>query len=322
MINYNQEDTEGNSATMEINDDVEIIEEDNGGKKIAKNKEITSRSSEAISIYLREIRKPSLLSREQEKEIAKRLEWAKKSGAGDLENEIRNEFAESNLRLVVAIAKKYVNRGLSFDDLIEEGNLGLFRAIEKFNHKLGFKLSTYASWWIRQSIERAIIDQGRTIRLPVHQAEVVSKIAKAIRWFKRKNGKEPAVYDIAKELKMSVHKVGSLMVWSEVNLSLDAPIGDSENTLGDILEDKSLASLDAQIEQDSRDDMVNDALELLPDREKKVLKMRNGIKCEEKTLDAVGKEFGITRERVRQIEKQGKIRLKKIIENRFKVYSV
>jgi len=322
MKNYDNEEAGGNFATAEIGDEsFESTEEIDVGESAEDKKEDSRGNRDAIKIYLKEIRKSPLLGIEQEKEIAKRLEHAKESGSEDLKTQIRNEFAQSNLRLVVAIAKKYINRGLPFNDLIEEGNLGMLKALEKFEHKRGFKFSTYASWWIKQSIERAIANQVRIVRLPVHQIEDISKILRVSRKLRERNGKEPTIDDIAEKMKMSAQKVRDLMVLSEIHLSLDAPFEDSSDTLGDILEDKSLISLNVQIEHDDISDLLDDALKLLPWIEEEILRRRSGFKRQEQTLDAIGKELGKTRERIRQIETKGKIRLKKILENRFNIFS-
>lgn len=265
---------------------------------------------DAIKYYLKEIRKTPLLTFEQEQELAKRIEQ------GD--QEARAKMIEANLRLVVAIGKKYINRGLQFSDIIEEGNLGLIRAVEKFQYQRGFKFSTYASWWIKQSIERAIVNQTRTIRLPVHIAEIVNAYLRTMRQLTQTLGREPSLEEIAKKMKVTVDKVRSVSQVVRETYSLDMLIGDQEeDTLKDILQDNNAVSPASFSDEIRRREHIDDWLQQLSVSEKKVIELRFGLlDGEPKTLDAIGKEFGITRERVRQIETQALNKLRVITKRK------
>jgi RNA polymerase sigma factor RpoS len=265
---------------------------------------------DAIKYYLKEIRKTPLLTFEQEQELAKRIEQ------GD--QEARAKMIEANLRLVVAIGKKYINRGLQFSDIIEEGNLGLIRAVEKFQYQRGFKFSTYASWWIKQSIERAIVNQTRTIRLPVHIAEIVNSYLRAMRQLTQSLGRDPSVEEIAKRMKVSVDKVRSISQVVRETYSLDMLIGDQEeDTLKDILQDTNAVSPASFSEEIRRREHIDDWLQQLSVSERKVIELRFGLQDgEPKTLDSIGKDFGITRERVRQIETQALNKLRVITKRK------
>jgi RNA polymerase nonessential primary-like sigma factor len=268
------------------------------------------RGLDAIKYYLKEIRKTPLLTFEQEQELAKRIE------KGD--QEARARMIEANLRLVVAIGKKYINRGLQFSDIIEEGNLGLIRAVEKFQYERGFKFSTYASWWIKQSIERAIVNQTRTIRLPVHIAEIVNSYMRTVRQLTQKLGREPLIEEIAKKMKVTVDKVRSISQVVRETYSLDMLIGDQEeDTLKDILQDTNAVSPAAFSDEIRRKEHIDEWLQQLSVSERKVIEMRFGlVDGEPKTLDSIGKEFGITRERVRQIETQALNKLRAITKRK------
>jgi len=265
---------------------------------------------DAIKYYLKEIRKTPLLTFAQEQELAKRIEQ------GD--QEARAKMIEANLRLVVAIGKKYINRGLQFSDIIEEGNLGLIRAVEKFQYQRGFKFSTYASWWIKQSIERAIVNQTRTIRLPVHIAEIVNAYLRTMRQLTQTLGREPSLEEIAKKMKVTVDKVRSVSQVVRETYSLDMLIGDQEeDTLKDILQDNNAVSPASFSDEIRRREHIDDWLQQLSVSEKKVIELRFGLSDgEPKTLDAIGKEFGITRERVRQIETQALNKLRVITKRK------
>ena len=269
-----------------------------------------SKGLDAIKYYLKEIRKTPLLTFEQEQELAKKIE------KGD--QEARAKMIEANLRLVVAIGKKYINRGLQFSDIIEEGNLGLIRAVEKFQYQRGFKFSTYASWWIKQSIERAIVNQTRTIRLPVHIAEIVNSYLRAVRQLTQTLVREPQIEEIAKKMKVSVDKVRSVSQVVRETYSLDMLIGDQEeDTLKDILQDTSALSPASASEDSRRREHIDDWLQQLSVSERKVVELRFGLADgEPKTLDSIGKEFGITRERVRQIETQAINKLRVITKRK------
>lgn len=267
---------------------------------------------DAIKYYLKEIRKTPLLTFEQEQELAKRIE------KGD--QDARAKMIEANLRLVVAIGKKYINRGLQFSDIIEEGNLGLIRAVEKFQYQRGFKFSTYASWWIKQSIERSIVNQTRTIRLPVHIAEIVNSYMRAVRQLTQTLGRDPQMEEIAKKMKVTIDKVRSISQVVRETYSLDMLIGDQEeDTLKDILQDTNALSPASASEGIRRREHIDDWLQQLSVSERKVIELRFGLgDGEPKTLDSIGKEFGITRERVRQIETQALNKLR-VITRRKKI---
>jgi len=268
------------------------------------------RGLDAIKYYLKEIRKTPLLTFEQEQELAKRIE------KGD--QEARARMIEANLRLVVAIGKKYINRGLQFSDIIEEGNLGLIRAVEKFQYERGFKFSTYASWWIKQSIERAIVNQTRTIRLPVHIAEIVNSYLRAVRQLTQSLGREPQIEEIAKKMKVTVDKVRSVSQVVRETYSLDMLIGDQEeDTLKDILQDTNAVSPASFSDEIRRKEFIDEWLQQLSISERRVIEMRFGlVDGEPRTLDAIGREFGITRERVRQIETQALNKLRAITKRK------
>lgn len=248
-----------------------------------------------VKYYLREIRKYPLLTREEEGELARRI------AKGD--EEARARMIESNLRLVISIAKRYINRGLDFADLIEEGNLGLIRAVEKFDADKGFKFSTYASWWIRQAVERAIVNQSRVVRLPVHVFEAVTAYTRAVRRLKQELGCEPDAETVARRLGMDVEKVRGISQVARDSFSLEMIIGDHEDdTLKDVLHDERASQAESLDEIKKSECLLKWLAELtLPER--KVIESRFGLMgCEPKTLEKIGRESGITRERVRQIE--------------------
>jgi RNA polymerase sigma factor (sigma-70 family) len=265
---------------------------------------VSDKGLDVIKFYFKEIRKLPLLNFEQEQALAKRIE------KGD--EEARARMIEANLRLVVAIGKKYINRGLPFSDILEEGNLGLIRAVEKFDYKRGFKFSTYASWWIRQSIERSIANQVRIIRLPVHVAEITNSYMRTVRKLTQELGREPSQEEVAKKMKVSVQRVRALAQTSRDTYSLDMLISDEgDDTLKDILRDTNTPSPAAAVNEQGRRKYLNEYISELPETERNVLRMRYGLSSDSpRTLDSIGKQFGITRERVRQIEKQaiGKLR--------------
>ncbi len=249
-----------------------------------------------VKMYLKEIGKVPLLTAEEEIELAKRME------KGD--NEAKRRLAEANLRLVVSIAKRYVGRGMLFLDLIQEGNLGLIKAVEKFDYRKGYKFSTYATWWIRQAITRAIADQARTIRIPVHMVETINKLIRVSRQLLQELGREPQPEEIAREMGMSVEKVREIMKISQEPVSLETPIGEEEDShLGDFIpDDDAPAPVEAAAFTLLKEQLI-DVLDTLTSREEKVLRLRFGLDDgRARTLEEVGKEFNVTRERIRQIE--------------------
>ena len=249
-----------------------------------------------VRMYLKEIGKVPLLSAEEEIELALRMEQ------GD--EEAKKKLAEANLRLVVSIAKRYVGRGMLFLDLIQEGNLGLIKAVEKFDYRKGFKFSTYATWWIRQAITRAIADQARTIRIPVHMVETINKLIRVSRQLLQELGREPTPEEIAEEMKMPVERVREILKISQEPVSLETPIGEEEDShLGDFIQDDNVpVPVDAAAYTLLRE-QLEEVLDTLTDREKKVLSLRFGLEDgRQRTLEEVGKEFNVTRERISQIE--------------------
>ena len=281
-------------------------ENDEEAKPKAKTGELKDISDDSVRMYLREIGQIALLSTDEEIKLAKKIE------VGD-EN-AKRKLAEANLRLVVSIAKKYIGRGLSLLDLIQEGNTGLLRAVEKFDFHKGFKFSTYATWWIRQAITRAIADQARTIRIPVHMVETINKLIRVQRQLVQDLGREPLPEEIAAEMQIAVDKVEHIIKISQETVSLEAPVGEEEDSkLGDFIEDKiSLSPEESAIYQLMKGH-VGDSLVVLAPREQKILKMRFGLEDGGRThtLEEVGKEFGVTRERIRQIEAKALQKMKK-----------
>ena len=253
-------------------------------------------TDDPVRMYLKEIGKVSLLTAEEERELAIRMEQ------GD--EEAKKKLCESNLRLVVSIAKRYLNRGLSFLDLIQEGNLGLIKAVDKFDYTKGYKFSTYATWWIRQAITRAIADQARTIRIPVHMVETINKLIRVSRQLLQEYGREPTSEEIAKEMGITVEKVREIKKISQDPVSLETPIGEEEDShLGDFIPDDDVPTpVDAAAYSMLKEQLM-EVLDTLSEREKKVLMLRFGLEDgRPRTLEEVGKEFNVTRERIRQIE--------------------
>lgn len=249
-----------------------------------------------VKIYLKEIGRVPLLSAEEEIELAQRM------SQGD--SYAKKRLSEANLRLVVSIAKKYVGRGMQFLDLIQEGNLGLIKAVEKFDYTKGFKFSTYATWWIRQAITRAIADQARTIRIPVHMVETITKVKKVSSQLLHENGHDPTAEEIALKLEMPVERVREIMRIAQDPVSLETPIGEEEDShLGDFIPDDDAPAPAEAASLILLKEQLNDVLATLTDREAKVLKLRFGLEDgRSRTLEEVGKEFDVTRERIRQIE--------------------
>ncbi len=249
-----------------------------------------------VRMYLKEIGKVPLLTAEEEIEIAKRLE--------DGDESAKQKLAEANLRLVVSIAKRYVGRGMLFLDLIQEGNLGLIKAVEKFDYRKGFKFSTYATWWIRQAITRAIADQARTIRIPVHMVETINKLIRVSRQLLQEYGREPTPEEIAKEMGISEAKVREIIKIAQEPVSLETPIGEEEDShLGDFIPDDDAPAPAEAASFTLMKEQLMDVLDTLTPREEKVLRLRFGLDDgHQRTLEEVGKEFNVTRERIRQIE--------------------
>ncbi len=278
--------------------DIEILDTDKDAEEEVIDLSIPDGVSvdDPVRMYLKEIGRVDLLSGEEEVELAIRMEQGDEAA--------KRKLCEANLRLVVSIAKRYVGRGMSFLDLIQEGNLGLIKAVEKFDYTKGFKFSTYATWWIRQAITRAIADQARTIRIPVHMVETINKLVRIQRQLLQKLGREPFPEEIAKEMDITEERVREIMKIAQEPVSLETPLGEEEDShLGDFIEDE-----DALAPADSASyillkEQLEEVLESLTDREKKVLRLRFGLDDgKARTLEEVGKQFGVTRERIRQIE--------------------
>ncbi|MBB6675294.1 RNA polymerase sigma factor RpoD [Cohnella nanjingensis] len=255
--------------------------------------------NDPVRMYLKEIGRVPLLGADDEIELARKIEIGGNDG-----EEAKKRLAEANLRLVVSIAKRYVGRGMLFLDLIQEGNMGLLKAVEKFDHLKGFKFSTYATWWIRQAITRAIADQARTIRIPVHMVETINKLIRVSRQLLQELGREPTPEEIAEQMDLSVDKVREIMKIAQEPVSLETPIGEEDDShLGDFIEDQeALAPADAAAYELLKE-QLEDVLDTLTEREENVLRLRFGLDDgRTRTLEEVGKVFGVTRERIRQIE--------------------
>lgn len=252
--------------------------------------------NDPVRMYLKEIGRVDLLTAEDEIELAHRIEQ------GD--EEAKQKLAESNLRLVVSIAKRYVGRGMLFLDLIQEGNMGLLKAVEKFDYRKGFKFSTYATWWIRQAITRAIADQARTIRIPVHMVETINKLIRVQRQLLQDLGREPTPEEIAEEMDLTPEKVREILKIAQEPVSLETPIGEEDDShLGDFIEDQDATSPSDHAAYELLKEQLEDVLDTLTDREENVLRLRFGLDDgRTRTLEEVGKVFGVTRERIRQIE--------------------
>ncbi|MDB5187486.1 MAG: RpoD subfamily polymerase sigma-70 subunit, polymerase primary sigma factor [Candidatus Kaiserbacteria bacterium] len=270
-------------------------------KKKLQHRRVDSNSYDSVQMYLREIGQYPLLNGDQEKDLAKRII------AGD--DEARGVLARSNLRLVVSIAKKYVSRSpdLTLLDLIQEGNLGLFKAVDKFDHTKGYKFSTYATWWIRQAITRALADQSRTIRIPVHMVETIAKYKQKMRELSQHLGREPLPEEIAAEMGLELDKIYTIQKINQDTVSLESPIGeddDERSTLGSFIADESIQSPDQDASHRILSGQMQAILEELSPKERKILELRNGLTDDGVclTLEEVGREFGVTRERIRQIE--------------------
>ena len=284
-------------------DDLELEDDSDPAVQIA-NDEISN--DDSVKIYLKEIGKVPLLTAEEETDLAKRLaDNSQDEGA-------RKRLAEANLRLVVSIAKKYVGRGMQFLDLIQEGNMGLLKAVDKFDYTKGFKFSTYATWWIRQAITRALADQARTIRIPVHMVESITKVKKVSSQILHETGQEATPESIAVKLGMATEKVLEIMRIAQDPVSLETPVGEEEDShLGDFIPDDQAPSPDDAASNAMLKEQLNEVLSTLTDREAKVMRMRYGLENgRQQTLEDVGKALGVTRERIRQIAAKALRKLK------------
>jgi RNA polymerase primary sigma factor len=290
-------------APDELDDEEEIDDE-----TLNNNQYFDDISDDSVRLYLREIGKIPLLNSEEE------LALAQKVVAGD--KRAKDKMAEANMRLVVSIAKRYSGRGLDFLDLIQEGNTGLLRAVEKFDPDKGFKFSTYATWWIRQAITRAIADQARTIRIPVHMVETINKLLRTQRRMTQELNREPTIEELAKELEMEPEKVEYVIKIKQDITSLDAGVGrdgeDEDSVLGDFIEDEEGQTPEESATNQLLKEQVQSVLSTLSDREQKIIKMRFGLENgKSHTLEEVGQEFAVTRERIRQIEAKALAKLRK-----------
>ena len=282
----------GDMARDAITSETDLAKTDDGG--VGENK--TLAMDDPVRVYLKEIGRVPLLTTEEEQVLAMRI--------ADNDPEAKKRLAEANLRLVVSIAKRYVGRGMAFLDLIQEGNLGLIKAVDKFDYTKGFKFSTYATWWIRQAITRAIADQARTIRIPVHMVETINKVKKTSTQLLHKNGHDPSAEEIADELGMSPDKVREILRLSQEPVSLETPIGEEEDShLGDFIPDDDAPAPAEAASLILLKEQLGEVLSTLTEREEKVLRLRFGLEDgRSRTLEEVGKEFNVTRERIRQIE--------------------
>ena len=291
------------TAKIEILEGGNMLDLDNDISKIAKDEG----SYDSIQIYLREIGQFPLIDRDDESILAKRIEEGERIGVSD--NEAKNALAKANLRLVVSIAKKYVGRSadLTLLDLIQEGNLGLFKAVDKFEWSKGFKFSTYATWWIRQAITRALADQSRTIRIPVHMVETIAKYKQVWRRLSQDLGRDPTSDEMAVEMDLDIEKVHMIENINQDTVSLEKPIGDDDDksTLGEFISDDKIASPDQESSRRILRDQIEAILSTLSEKERAIIEMRNGLGEHDgymHTLEEVGQAFGVTRERIRQIE--------------------
>lgn len=288
------------NTTEDEPDDEALLEMEEEDESILDTDDLSAMASamadDPVKQYLKEIGNYPLLSLNEEIELAKRIE------NGD--EKAKRELAESNLRLVVSIAKRYVGRGLSFLDLIQEGNLGLIKAVDKFDYNKGYKFSTYATWWIRQAITRSIADQSRTIRIPVHMSEVINKTYRISRSLLQELGREPTEQELSEAMNLPIEKVREILKVSADPISLDTPIGEEDDShLGDFIKDDTILGPEDAASYSLLQDQISRLLETLTDREQRVLILRFGLKDgRSRTLEEVGREFNVTRERIRQIE--------------------
>src|SRR6187431_2148383 len=304
LIDHSIELMEGENHKHPPHEQPALAEEEKGPKL-----DLTVEPSlDSLRLYLREIGKVPLLTADQEVYLAKRIE------RGDMY--AKTQMIEANLRLVVSIAKSYLGRGLSFLDLIQEGSLGLIRAVEKFDYRKGYKFSTYATWWIRQAVTRAIADKARTIRIPVHMVEKLNKVVHIERQLIQRLGREPTPEEIAEELRWPVSDVRDILRVAQLPVSLEKPVGDEdESELGDFVADDAVLEPFEEASEHLQKEGVKKALEALPERERQVIELRYGLSgAEPLTLEEVGRTFGVTRERIRQIENNTLKKLKRLPE--------
>lgn len=296
LLSSSDDEDEQDEELLLDNEDKEEVKEEATVKKRAPIVSSSTKTDDPVHLYLKEIGNYPLLTMEEEVALAKRIE--------DGDESAKRTLAESNLRLVVSIAKRYVGRGLSFLDLIQEGNLGLIKAVDKFDYTKGFKFSTYATWWIRQAITRSIADQSRTIRIPVHMSEIINKTYRVSRNLLQELGREPTEQEIADEMDMPIEKVREVLKISSDPISLDIPIGEEEDShLGDFIKDENIIGPEEAASYSMLREQIIKLLDTLTDREQRVLVLRFGLEDgRTRTLEEVGKEFNVTRERIRQIE--------------------
>ncbi len=287
---------------------VDVVDEAAAAEPVAPVADAREVSTDALQLFLKDIGRVPLLTAAQEVELAKRIE------RGD--DQAKRKMVESNLRLVVSIAKNYRNQGLPFLDLIQEGTIGLVRAAEKFDYRKGFKFSTYATWWIRQAVARALADKARTIRMPVHVVEKLNKIGRAERKLLTELGREPTSAEIAKDVDLAPEEIEQLRRSSQVPVSLEKPVGDEEDSeFGHFIADETVKGPDEATETVMREETLTRALGMLSYRERRILELRYGLAGEQpRTLDEVGRAFNVTRERVRQIENQSLKKLQAMAE--------
>lgn len=290
ILNLSDDEAPDDSMLLEIEQEDDI----SAAEDVAASTAVMS--DDPVKLYLKEIGGYPLLSIEEEIELAKKIEQGNETA--------KQTLAESNLRLVVSIAKRYVGRGLSFLDLIQEGNLGLIKAVDKFDYTKGYKFSTYATWWIRQAITRSIADQSRTIRIPVHMSEVINKTYRVSRTLLQELGREPTEQELSDAMKLPIEKVREILKVSADPISLDTPIGEEDDShLGDFIKDDTIVGPEDAAAYSVLQDQISKLLDTLTDREQRVLILRFGLKDgRTRTLEEVGKEFNVTRERIRQIE--------------------
>ncbi len=318
-LNSGYNPNEDNVDDSDIDIDFESFVEEDSQEQEEQSSELVRElrfSDDSVKIYLQQIGKIPLLSQEEELEIAKRIQESNDEAAKD-------KLVKANLRLVVSIAKKYIGRGLTFLDLIQEGNVGLIKAAEKFDYSKGYKFSTYATWWIQQAITRGIADKSRTIRLPVHMIETLSKIKKATRELKNTLHRTPTKEEIAEKLDMSLSKLRYVIRAAQGTISLETPINQKEENakIADVLIDEASISPDSQVTQDNLMSEVKDMLGRLSQKERDILILRYGLDDDgqKKTLEEIGAKYGVSRERVRQIENRAICKLKKLCRNNVEV---